>query len=276
MMFADYIKTKDMNLLSLSKLTGIPYATLHNGIENPSSLKADNLSRLSAHLSLSMDEVFEMLHESTGKGDLLSLLLEQQNEKQGLYAYTQVDLAYHSGVLENSSLSYEDVEILFESGKVEGSFKASDIVFASGCLRAFVEMLPEADRQLTTRMIEKYALMLSYQSYKSYQLTKIKELLIRYNSLSKVTFSEILNLHVDIITITNSKTLARLLSFKECLRANITPFIVDSDYKAFYERGIEKYHTDSTFLSDVCLRMQENYDEIYDKHKKKQPMQAAL
>ena len=261
MQFTEYIKNLGHNILSLSKLCGIPYATLYTSIENPSSMKADNLSKLSAQLCISMDEAFLMLNEGKQTNRLLSLILKQQSTKEGLYADTAVSFAYHTGVLENLGLGINDVKNIFEAGRIDGFYEVKDIVFTACFFKAFDEMLKSADSFLSIQMIEKYSLMMYSRPLETEEKTKLHTLLLRYNSLGKVTFPEIIKFHVDFSAVTNMGAAARLLSFKECLRADIVPFIIDSDYKAFYERGIQRFYSDSTFLSDICLKMQESFYE---------------
>ena len=47
----------------------------------------------------------------------------------------------------------------------------------------------------------------------------------------------------------------RLLMFKECLKYNIVPFMIEEDLKMFYYRG---------YLMDTCLTAQDRYKEYLD------------
>ena len=46
MNFKKFLETKEITLLELSKQTNIPYATLYNGLEKSSSLRAENLKKI--------------------------------------------------------------------------------------------------------------------------------------------------------------------------------------------------------------------------------------
>ena len=39
--------------------------------------------------------------------------------------------------------------------------------------------------------------------------------------------------------------------FRECLRNNIVPFIIEDEYKAFYYRGLSKYEKDFQDIQEL-------------------------
>lgn len=275
MVFTDYLKQSGLNILSLSKLTGIPYATLHKGIEQPGSLKADNLFKLSTQLSLPMDEVYEMLEGSKPSGLLHQTLVKEQCKNEGLYSYTQTQLAYHSAIMEDVDINIQTIEDMQKTGNLNGSFKVSDIVFVSNTFKVFDMVLSDTTKILSLQMIERILIILNAPLSKI-NTAGVKRMLSWYNSIHNVTFSDILKLHAHMVKSTGSGALSRMISFKECLKANLVPFVIDSDYKAFYERGIDKYEKDSTFFSDVCLIMQENYLESIKEHEGEELLERLL
>jgi len=54
----------------------------------------------------------------------------------------------------------------------------------------------------------------------------------------------------------------RLIMFKECLRNNITPFIIDEEHKLFYYRGLKNYKEDKAYLIETCLSAQDKYIKL--------------
>ena len=52
--------------------------------------------------------------------------------------------------------------------------------------------------------------------------------------------------------------------FKECLRNNIVPFIIDEKYKAFYYRGLKEFEYEKGYLIDTCLSAQDKFKELLD------------
>ncbi|MDR3046569.1 MAG: Fic family protein [Bacteroidales bacterium] len=53
----------------------------------------------------------------------------------------------------------------------------------------------------------------------------------------------------------------RLLMFRECLRNNVIPFIIDNNHKQFYYRGLREFENVRGYLMDTCLSAQDTYRE---------------
>lgn len=51
----------------------------------------------------------------------------------------------------------------------------------------------------------------------------------------------------------------RLIAFKECLRNNIVPFIIEDHKKYYYYRGLKEYATTPGYLRDTCLDGQDTF-----------------
>ena len=50
----------------------------------------------------------------------------------------------------------------------------------------------------------------------------------------------------------------RLLMFKECLKYNIVPFMIEED------RGLKEWNNEKGYLMDTCLTAQDRYKEYLD------------
>ncbi len=48
----------------------------------------------------------------------------------------------------------------------------------------------------------------------------------------------------------------RLIMFKECLKYNIVPFIIEDNLKMFYYRGLKEWNNEKGYLTDACLTAQ--------------------
>ncbi|MBT3318485.1 MAG: hypothetical protein HN948_08760 [Clostridia bacterium] len=276
MILVDYLKQNGLNVSILSKLTKIPYATLHKGIEQRGVLKAENLAKVANQLGLTMDEVFAMLDRGHPCSTLTNTLLSERDSgaQSGIYRYTQVHFAYGSGSIDGASLTPEQTAAIFDANDTGGASSVRDITATANTMYVFDVMLGEVQTMLSESLLLSFAQMLTNATGRGGAFAdtrrmwhaakeQISRLLLWYNALPSVSFSDILQFHATFIRInpigSASGALARVITFKECLRAQQTPFIIHEDYKAFYLRGVEKFDEDSTFLSDVCLTMQESY-----------------
>ena len=56
----------------------------------------------------------------------------------------------------------------------------------------------------------------------------------------------------------------RLILFKECLKNNIVPFIIDEELKLFYYRGLHEWEQERGYLIDTCLAAQDQFKKYLD------------
>ncbi len=84
MKFIEYLKEQKITLQDLATACSIPYATLHNNIERPQTLKVVNLRKISSYLDIPMEQLFSMMEDKTES--LLQVFLEQKrNNLSGKY-----------------------------------------------------------------------------------------------------------------------------------------------------------------------------------------------
>ena len=97
---------------------------------------------------------------------------------------------------------------------------------------------------------------------------KMKALLTEYNAKEKKTFEDILDFHVKFEQIhpfqDGNGRVGRLIMFKECLKYNIVPFIIEDDLKMFYYRGLKEWDNEKGYLTDTCLTAQDKYKAYLD------------
>lgn len=58
--------------------------------------------------------------------------------------------------------------------------------------------------------------------------------------------------------------IGRLILFKECLKHNIVPFIIDENLKMFYYRGLSEWQNEKGYLIDTCLTAQDKFKKYLD------------
>ncbi len=94
----------------------------------------------------------------------------------------------------------------------------------------------------------------------------MKKLLDEYNSKIKITFENIIDFHYKFEAIhpfqDGNGRVGRLIMFKECLRNDIVPFIIDEEHKLFYYRGLKNYKEDKVYLIETCLSAQDKYIKL--------------
>ena len=99
-----------------------------------------------------------------------------------------------------------------------------------------------------------------------------KAVLTEYNGKEEKTFEDILDFHVKFERIhpfrDGNGRVGRLIMFKECLKYNIVPFIIEDNLKMFYYRGLKEWNNEKEYLTDTCLTAQDKYKAILDFLKK--------
>ncbi len=97
---------------------------------------------------------------------------------------------------------------------------------------------------------------------------KMKNLLIEYRNKKEKTFDDILDFHVKFERIhpfqDGNGRVGRLIMFKECLKYNIVPFIIDESLKIYYYRGLKEWNKERGYLRDTCLTAQDQYKRYLD------------
>ena len=97
---------------------------------------------------------------------------------------------------------------------------------------------------------------------------RMKELLTEYNAKKEKTLENILDFHVKFERIhpfqDGNGRVGRLIMFKECLKYNIVPFIIEDNRKLFYSRGLKEWDNEKGYLTDTCLTAQDRYKAYLD------------
>lgn len=97
---------------------------------------------------------------------------------------------------------------------------------------------------------------------------RMKALLTEYSAKGKKFFEDILDFHVKFERIhpfqDGNGRVGRLIMFKECLKYDIVPFIIEDELKLFYYRGLKEWNHEKGYLTDTCLTVQDKYKAYLD------------
>lgn len=230
---------------------------------------------------------------------LLDILQEEKSSGYagGIYHKTQIELTYNSNHIEGSSLTYEQTRYIFETNTIDvenGSLNVDDVIETANHFRIVSLIIDNAKSTLTQEFIKKLHLLLkngtsdsrkdwfAVGDYKKLPNEvggmnttlpeevpeKMKELLDEYNAKEEKSLDDVLDFHVKFEKIhpfqDGNGLVGRLIMFKECLKYNIVPFIIEDDLKMFYYRGLAEWETEKGYLRDTCLTAQGRYKAYLD------------
>ena len=69
---------------------------------------------------------------------------------------------------------------------------------------------------------------------------------------------------LNVVSPDGNGRVGRLIMFKECLKYNIVPFIIEDNLKMFYYRGLKEWDNKKGYLTDTCLTAQDKYKTYLD------------
>ncbi len=88
------------------------------------------------------------------------------------------------------------------------------------------------------------------------------------DKMPQSTFDEIVEKYVEMNVAhpfrDGNGRVGRLIMFKECLKYNIVPFIIEDNLKMFYYRGLKEWNNEKGYLTDTCLTAQDKYKAYLD------------
>lgn len=230
---------------------------------------------------------------------LLSILQEEKRTKYagGIYHKTQIDLTYNSNHIEGSRLTHDQTRYMFETNTIgveNEVLNVDDVIETSNHFRCIDLIIDHAASTLSEHFIKKLHHILktgtsdsrkdwfAVSEYKRLPnevggmqtslpeevADRMKALLSDYNTVPKKTLDDILDFHVRFERIhpfqDGNGRVGRLIMFKECLKYNIVPFIIEENLKLFYYRGLKEWYNEKGYLTDTCLTAQDKYKAYLD------------
>ena len=228
---------------------------------------------------------------------LLDILKEQKESKLpgGIYHKIQIDLTYNSNHIEGSRLTHDQTRYIFETntiGITDTSVNVDDIVETANHFKCIDSIIDNAKYALSEKYIKELHFLLksgtsdsrkdwfAVGEYKKLPNevggidttlpedvhNEVKALLVWYNSRENVTFEDVVEFHVRFERIhpfqDGNGRVGRLIMFKECLKHNVVPFIIDEEHKLFYYRGLKEWQSERGYLMDTCLSAQDQFRAV--------------
>lgn len=230
---------------------------------------------------------------------LLSILQEEKRTKYagGIYHKTQIDLTYNSNHIEGSRLTHDQIRYIFETNTIgveNEVLNVDDVIETSNHFRCIDLIIDHAASTLSEHFIKKLHHILKTGTSDSRKdwfavgeykrlpnevggmqtslpeevADRMKAMLSDYNAVPKKTLDDILDFHVRFERIhpfqDGNGRVGRLIMFKECLKYNIVPFIIEENLKLFYYRGLKEWYNEKGYLTDTCLTAQDKYKAYLD------------
>ena len=230
---------------------------------------------------------------------LLDILRDEKANKYsgGIYHKTQIDLTYNSNHMEGSRLTHDQTRYIFETNTIgieKEVLNVDDVIETANHFQCIDMIIDRAKLSLTEKIIKELHLILkngtsdsrkdwfAVGNYKKLPnevggmetalpeevANKMKKLLSEYNNKEEKNFEDILDFHVKFERIhpfqDGNGRVGRLIMFKECLKYNIVPFIIEDNLKMFYYRGLKEWDNEKGYLTDTCMTAQDRYKAYLD------------
>ena len=217
-------------------------------------------------------------------------------DRSGIYAYTQRTLAYNSNKIEGSTLNEEQTAALFDTGMLPQSddyYRAKDVEEMNGHFLMFNKMVDTLDEPLSEALIKAFHYELksgvfgdrangyAIGDYKKrpnmigmYETVlpkdvpdKMNELLVWYHGIPEKSLAVMAEFHARYESIHpfqdgNGRT-GRLLLFRECLKADLIPVVLEDQHRTKYIEGLKEYREtkETTLLQELFSEEQKKYAE---------------
>ena len=241
----------------------------------------------------------DRINKRNGTPSLLQILREQKAAKMkgGIYHKVQIDLTYNSNHIEGSRLTHDQTRYIFETNTIglgNEPVNVDDIIETSNHFRCIDMVIEQAGSVLTEKFIKELHYVLktgtgdsrrdwfAVGEYKKLPnevggndttlpenvADEMRRLLTDYNALPAKDLEDIVAFHAAFERIhpfqDGNGRVGRLILFKECLRHNIVPFIIEDNLKLFYYRGLKEWDSEKGFLMDTCLTAQDRFKAYLD------------
>lgn len=217
---------------------------------------------------------------------------QKKRNYHGMYDYTILNLTYSSCRMASCRLTRAQIESIIKNGKAQPSFepmKISDLIEARNHVVCVDLILKAPMEPLTTKYIKDLHRKLFVGTVDE-QLDRVvsgayrrpsiktkgrdlplatdvpelmKQLIKAYEKKEIVGLLDLLDFHVHFEKIApfddGNGRIGRLILFKECLRHDVMPFIIDDKRRGRYLEGLREWDKCKDTLLEVVLEAQQRY-----------------
>lgn len=227
--------------------------------------------------------------------DFIRNLLERfkiehtKRDRSGVYSFTQRLLAYNSNKIEGSTLTEEQTASLFDTGilpKTDDYYRAKDVEEMNGHFLMFNKMLDTLDAALDQQIIKSFHFELKsgvfedrangyaigdykkrpnmigiHQTTLPSQVPDAMTELLNWYHAQDVSLETLAEFHARYEIIHpfqdgNGRT-GRIILFRECLRHDISPFIIEDANRPEYLESLKAYRQNGTVTALITLFQKE-------------------
>ena len=227
--------------------------------------------------------------------DFIRHLLERfkiehtKRDRSGVYGFTQRLLAYNSNKIEGSTLTEEQTASLFDTGilpKTNDYYRAKDVEEMNGHFLMFNKMLDTLDAALDQQIIKSFHFELKsgvfedrangyaigdykkrpnmisiHQTTLPSQVPEAMTELLNWYHAQDISLETLAEFHARYEIIHpfqdgNGRT-GRIILFRECLRHDISPFIIEDANRPEYLEALKAYRQDGTVTALTTLFQKE-------------------
>lgn len=227
--------------------------------------------------------------------DFIRNLLERfkiehtKRDRSGVYGFTQRLLAYNSNKIEGSTLTEEQTASLFDTGilpKTDDYYRAKDVEEMNGHFLMFNKMLDTLDVDLDQQIIKSFHFELKsgvfedrangyaigdykkrpnmigiHQTTLPSQVPDAMTELLNWYHAQDVSLETLAEFHARYEIIHpfqdgNGRT-GRIILFRECLRHDISPFIIEDANRPEYLEALKAYRQDGNTTALITLFQKE-------------------
>lgn len=208
----------------------------------------------------------------------------KNNFRNGLYDYVIITMSYDTNKIEGSTLTFSDTRSLYEQDVIPtGGHKADDIIESKNHFELFNYTLDTINEPLSERLIKEFHQLLkrgtsdeakygvgrykifpniagSQKVSEPHEVAElIEKLLVNYSLCHTIKLADILSFHHQFELIhpfqDGNGRIGRIIMLRECLKHEVTPFIISSERREEYINSLKRYNNDpSHFRKEVKLQ----------------------